>query len=76
VAFVRTTRLANLDELTSKIHEALSAPTVRVGEFVSIDQGLVNKVEQQVLERSADALMEVRRRERATPAEVLAYQLI
>ncbi len=75
MAFVRTTQLTNLDELTSKIHEALSAPNVRVGEFVPLDQGLVRKVEQQVLERSATALLEVRRRERATPAEVLAYQL-
>ena len=75
MAFVRTTQLTNLDELTRKIHEALSAPNVRVGEFVPLDQGLVRKVEQQVLERSATALLEVRRRERATPAEVLAYQL-
>lgn len=76
MAFVRTNQVANLDALTSKIHEALSAPNVRVGESVHIEKSLVEKVEQQVLERSADALLEVRRRERTTPAEVLAYQLI
>ena len=74
--FVRATQVANLDELTGKVHEALSASNVRAGEFVAMDKGLFNRVEQEVLARSADALMEVRRRERATPAEVLAYQLI
>jgi hypothetical protein len=76
VPFVRATQLANLDELTGEVHATLAASTVRVGEFVAIDPGLLNRVEQEVLARSAEALMEVRRRERATPAEVLAYQLI
>ena len=72
--FVRATQLANLDELTDKVRETLSASNV--GEFVAMDPQLLNRVEQEVLARSAEALMEVRRRERATPAEVLAYQLI
>lgn len=76
MAFVRATQLANLDELTAKIHETLSAPNVRVGEFVPMDPALLTRIEEEVLARSAEALMEVRRRERATPAEVLAFQLI
>jgi hypothetical protein len=76
VPFVRVTQLANFDEVTSKVHEALAAADVRAGEFVTLDKDLFNRVEQEALARSADALMEVRRRERATPPEVLAYQLI
>lgn len=75
VAYVRATQLAKPDELTAKIHETLSSPNVRAGKVVAVDAAVLSRVEDQVLSRSAEALLEVRRRERATPAEVLAFQL-
>lgn len=76
MSFVRVVPPAKPDALTTELHEFLASPAVRVGHYTAMDAGLANRVEDAVLARSADSLVEVRRRERATPPEVLAFQLM
>lgn len=75
MAFVRASQSTSLDSLTMELHAFLSNAGTRVGEVVTMNEQLAERLDDEVPARSADDLLQLRKRERAIPADILALHL-
>lgn len=58
-----------------ELHAFLSNAGARVGEIVTMNEQLAERLDDEVPARSADDLLQLRKRERAIPADILALHL-
>jgi len=73
--FVRSAKLSDLASLTAEVHEFLAQPGVQPGVITRFSPDLASRVYEEVLARSAEDLLEARRRERESAPEVLAFRV-
>lgn len=68
-------KAAGIDDLTSSVRDVVRHASGKVGEVVPIPDEVAGQLNDQITAQTAARVLEVRRRERSIPADVLAIRL-
>lgn len=63
------------DDLTASVRDVVREASGRVGNVVTMPSDVAGQLSDQMIAQSAARVLEVRRRERSVPADVLAIRL-